>query len=88
MYVLRGRYGLAWTWTFQQATIKKSPIVPDFGRFSGFGLVFTKMSTIFVGKWDRFAPEFVIADKLAGWLADRKEQVLIRKLRHCKWQGE
>jgi len=24
---------------------------------------FTKMSTIFVGKWDRFATDFVVADK-------------------------
>jgi len=46
------------------------------------------MSTIFVGKWDRFAADIVIADKfgrIVGWT--RRIKVLIRKLRDCKWLG-
>lgn len=69
MRVLRGRYGLV-----QSCALgKKKACLSQFGRFFGFGLVFTKMSTIFVGKRDRFALEIVIADKIwsYGWLTRR-----------------
>ena len=56
------------------------------GGIWGIGLAFTKMSTIFVGKWDRFATDIVIADK--NWLECRqirRIKLFIRKLRDCKW---
>jgi hypothetical protein len=37
------------------------------------------MSTIFVGKWDRFAADLVIADKIDRVLATRRPQFLSEK---------
>ena len=45
------------------------------GRFRGIfrvGLAFTKMSTNFVGKWDRFTADIVIAGKF-GRLPDGQD---------------